>query len=509
MSSQPAATAGPIGQREGVLVRPECRLSDDQVRLVDGVSRDLLQDPGVLCYNARAAELFARAGATVEATEACARVRVPPAVLDAALASAPSTVVLGAWRPANRLVLDAREPRVRFVSGSETNVWLHVDFDGGSPTFTRLPGSIARLCRAAHLCEHLENLDAFIRCVNIRDEQVTAENKDVNKYLASLNHMSKHVQAGLTSLAALDRVVEMGRMIAGGAEAFEQNPVLSFITCVVKSPLQIVDDTAEKLIEISARRVPVVISSCPMGGATGPFDEFGMVSQINAELLAGVVLNQLASPGAPVLYGAVPVRTRLDNLNDMYGAPEFNHYNVDCAQMARFYGLPCYSTAGVGDVSVPGIQATAEKLLTLLAVPRGGAQYVHYAFGLLERTNVFCPEQAVMDDAHIGIVKCALADADVSASRRDEVVATIREVMASDHKTFVYHLPLPSREKVYVRYPLEDADGGALFAAHRRYREVLDLEPTTLPADLRRDIAAKIPGVLAGALAGRLRKDEP
>ena len=197
MSSQPAATAGPIGQREGVLVRPECRLSDDQVRLVDGVSRDLLQDPGVLCYNARAAELFARAGATVEAAEACARIRVPPAVLDAALASAPSTVVLGAWRPANRLVLDAREPRVRFVSGSETNVWLHVDFDGGSPTFTRLPGSIARLCRAAHLCEHLENLDAFIRYVNIRDEQVTAENKDVNKYLASLNHMSKHVQADM------------------------------------------------------------------------------------------------------------------------------------------------------------------------------------------------------------------------------------------------------------------------------------------------------------------------
>jgi len=35
-------------QREGVLVRPECRLSDEQVRLIDGVSRDLLYDPGLL-----------------------------------------------------------------------------------------------------------------------------------------------------------------------------------------------------------------------------------------------------------------------------------------------------------------------------------------------------------------------------------------------------------------------------------------------------------------------------
>ena len=158
--------------------------------------------------------------------------------------------------------------------------------------------------------------------------------------------------------------MEMGRIIAGGAEAFEANPVFSFITCVIKSPFQIVDDTAEKLIEIAARRVPVVISSCPMGGATGPFDEFGMVAQINAEVLAGVVLTQVVSEGAPVLYGAVPVRTRLDNLNDMYGAPEAVHYTVDCAQMARFYGLPCYSTAGGGATDVPGIQATVEKLLT-------------------------------------------------------------------------------------------------------------------------------------------------
>jgi len=278
------------------------------------------------------------------------------------------------------------------------------------------------------------------------------------------------VQAGLTSIDRLDSVIRLGEIVAGGPEAFSANPVLSFICCAVKSPLQIVDDTAETFIEISKRRVPVVISSCPMGGATGPFDEFGMVSLINAELLAGVTLSQLAAPGAPVLYGAVPVRTRLDNLNDMYGAPEFNHYNIDCAQMARFYGLPCYSTAGVGDASVPGIQATVEKMMTLASVPRGGAQYIHYAFGLLERTNVFCPEQAVMDNAHIGIVKHMLAEPEITEASSAAMLETLKEVMASDHRTFIYHLPLPSRDPVYVRYPLEDDQGDALLAAHRRYR---------------------------------------
>ena len=49
-------------QREGVVVAPHCRLSQSQIELIDGVSRDLLEDPGVLCYNAEAAEVYRKAG---------------------------------------------------------------------------------------------------------------------------------------------------------------------------------------------------------------------------------------------------------------------------------------------------------------------------------------------------------------------------------------------------------------------------------------------------------------
>jgi len=487
-------------QREGVLVKPYRRLSDSQVRLVDAVSRELLENPGLLCYNQEAACIFEEAGAKVEDTGDCVQIRIPSHIIDKALTSAPPRVILGARNPDNRLVLDAYEPRVRFGSGAETNIWLDVQFSDSGPEFTRQNGSIERLCKAAHLCENLEHLDFFIRCVNIRDKEVTEDNKDVNKLLASLNNITKHVQAGLTNLTALDDAIRMGEIIAGGRDAFEENPVLSFITCVIKSPLQIVDDTASKLIEISRRRVPVVISSSPMGGATGPFDEFGMVAQINAEILAGIALNQLVAPHSPVLYGSVPERTRLDNLNDMYGAPEFNHYNVDCAQMARFYGLPCYSTAGVGDTEVPGIQATVEKMLTLMAVPQSGAQYIHYAFGLLERTNTFCPEQAIMDNAHIDIVKRSIAPSSIAADDCNSVLEMVREVMETDHRTYMYHLPLPTREPVYICYPLEDENNGALYAANQRYHEIMSLARDPLPKEIQEEIVAKIPGVLPQTL---------
>lgn len=498
-------------QREGVIVKPQCRLVDNQIKLVDAVSRELLENPGLLCHNENAAKVFKRAGAKVEDAGNCVRIRVPAELIDKALSSAPSKIVLGAREPQNRLILDSEEPRVRFGSGSETNVWLDVVFNDGRPTLTRAEGSIERLCRAAHLCDNLENLDFFIRCVNIRDKEVTHENKDANKFLASLNNITKHVQAGLTDIAALNDVVRMGEIIAGGKEAFSKEPVLSFITCVIKSPLQIVDDTAEKLMEISKLRVPVVISSCPMGGATGPFDEFGMVAQINAEVLAGVTLTQLVAPGTAVLYGAVPVRTRLDNLNDMYGAPEVVNYTMDCAQMARFYKLPCYSTADVGDSTLPGIQATAEKMLTLATVSHSGPQYIHYAFGLLERTNVFCPEQAVIDNAHIGMVKNLLAsraDAAISEEKQQEVLSVVREVMETDHKTYMYHLPLPTRESVYVHYPLEDEEGGALYAAHKKYHEIEKKPRNTLPDNLQKEIMSEIPGILPPNTQIRLQEDK-
>ncbi len=486
-------------QREGVLVKPQNRLDDRQIKLIDATSRELLEKPGLLCYNKEAAEIFARAGAKVEQRSDHAKIILNSRLVDSAVESAPSTVTLGARDPDNRLILDAEEPRARFGNGSETNIWLDVDFNGGAPAFKRTAGSVEKLRRAAHLSENLENLDFFIRCVNIQDSEITPENKDINMFLASLNNITKHVQAGLNNVDKLKDLVKMGEIIAGGRDALRENPIFSFITCVIKSPLQMVNDTAEKLMAINREKLPVVISSSPMAGATAPFDEFGMVAQINAEILAGITLTQLVAPGTPVLYGSVPVRTRLDNLNDMYGAPEFNHYNVDCAQMARHYRLPCYSTAGVGDSSSPGIQATFEKMLTYMAIPRSGAQYIHYAFGLLERTNVFSPEQAVMDDAHIGIIKHFLKEPSVSDDGKENVLAMVREVMETDHRTYMYHLPLPTRENVYVKYPLEDAEGGALLAANRKFREIEARPEKNISADLLEDIK-KLPGVIEKTL---------
>jgi trimethylamine--corrinoid protein Co-methyltransferase len=440
--------------RKGTIVHPYERLDADQIKHLDWASLSILSNPGIWCYSERAAGLFADAGAKVrqesEHDQPVWRISFPADLVREAVAKAPSRFVLGARDPKNRLLLDARTPRVYFGTGSETNVWLEAEMETfvsakdpdrqlRAPRYRELRGNADLLCRAANLCEHLDNLDFFIRPVNVQDPEIDETNHDVNKFFASLNNITKHVQAGLTRLESLDDVIRMARIVAGGKAQLLDNPVLSFIACVFKSPLQLVADTADKVFAIVEAGLPLVISSSPQGGSSAPIQEAGMVAQINAEILAGITMVQLIREGAPVLYGSVPVRARMDDLHDLYGCPEFNQYNIDCAQLARYYNIPCYSTAGVGDAKVPGAQAMFEKLFTHLYMAMSGAQYIHYAFGLLDRTNTFCPVQAVIDNELIGKVKHCLRQPKVNEEEAEAAVTMVNKVMATSHRLFSRH----------------------------------------------------------------------
>jgi trimethylamine--corrinoid protein Co-methyltransferase len=500
--------------RQGVIVEPYQRLNQEQIERIHQASLDILADPGVICFNREAAEVYGDSGAEVTPVEGEGAprwlVRIPEKVVSQTLQAVPKVVKLGARDEDNCLILDGSEPRVRFASGSEANNWLDVDVETfvskrdaarevDFPVFRMEKGNVQRLARAAHLCENLDSWDSFLRTVNIQDDDINDDNKDVNKFFASLNNTTKHVMSGLTELGQLDNVIKMAQIIAGGEDRFKENPIISFITCTVKSPLQLVDDTTQKAIEISRRGVPLVISSSPQGGSTAPIREEGMVAQINAEILVGIALTQLVNKGAPALYGSVPVRTRMDDLNDSYGVPEFSQYNIDCVQMARYYGLPCYSTGGISDVHVPGIQASVERLFSHILVTLSGAQYIHYAFGLLERTNTFCPVQAVLDNTHIDMVKRFVRQPAVTSDRLSECLEQVRKVMGTSHKLYVRFVRSALRSgEITPSYPFEGKDMAdeTLLRAREKLEEVMSQPPLHIDRATVDRVFQQVPSLL-------------
>ncbi len=501
--------------REGLLIeRPLERISREQVLQIHQASLEILRDPGLLSFNEKAADIFQSSGAEVERVSMgdipCWTVKIPEALVAKALVSAPKTVTLGARNPENALVMHGDEPRVYFVSGSETNIWLDVEIatyvkkgdalrETTMAEFHPRRGMVADLCQSAHVAEHLDTLDAYIRTVNIQDKDITPQNKDVNKYFASLNNTTKHVMAGLTDLQQLDNVINMARIIAGGEPQLRENPIISFITCLVKSPLQFVQDTTDAFLAICEKGLPVVVSSAPQAGSTAPMKEDGIMAQINAEILAGITLGQLASPGAPLIYGSVPVRARLDNLADSYGAPESSQYNVDCVQMARFYGLPIYATAGVCDPKVPGLQSSVERLFSDILVTLSGPQYLHCAYGLLDCNSTFCLLQAVLDDAHFQMIKFFLRPPRIDEAELAKTLKQIREVMPTQQKLYVKYIRSMMRgNQISPPYPFEvDKGADGVFAqAYQRMNELLARPVQHISPETTKLIFQEIPGLL-------------
>ena len=502
--------------REGILIsNPLERLSAGQVQEIHNASMEILLDPGLLSFNKTAVEIFQGKGAEVTPVDGSDipswQVKISEKLVAAAIDSAPKVIKLGARNPDNALIMKGDEARVYFITGSETNVWLDVDFpvyvnksdpqqERIIPEFTPRRGTLADLCDSAHVCDHLDSVDGYIRTVNIQDKDINEKNKDVNKFFACLNNSTKHVMSGLTSLNQLDNVVKMTELVAGGPDKLKENPIISFITCLVKSPLQFVEDTTETFMEICRRGLPVVVSSAPQTGTTASIKEAGIMAQINAEVLAGITLGQLVNPGTPVLYGSVPVIARMDTLGDSYGAVETGQYNIDCVQMARFYGIPNYSTSGVCDTKIPGQQSTVERLFSDIVVTLSGPQYLHCAFGLLDGNSVFSLLQAVIDDAHFQRIKMFLKAPQVNETVLNEITPQIRDVVATPHKMFINYIrPVLRSGEISPPYPFEsDDDSDSIFyLAYRRLEELLARPVEPIDPDTTARIFREIHGLLS------------
>jgi trimethylamine--corrinoid protein Co-methyltransferase len=500
--------------RKGILItRPYERLTKEQMELIHQASMQILTDLGLISFNREAVDIFHSHGAAVESIAGDRQswqIKIPEQLVLKALDTAPKTVKLGARNPDNTLIMHGDEPRVYLITGSETNIWLDVDFpiyvnkDNHTkeikvPEFKPRRGTVDDLCQSAHVCEHLEMVDGYIRTVNIQDRDITEENKDVNKFFVSLNNNTKHFMSGLTSLKQLDNVVRMAELIAGGKKALEANPIISFITCLVKSPLQFVEDTTDTFIEVCRRGLPIVVSSSPQAGTTAPIKEAGIMAQINAEVLAGITLGQLVKPGTPVLYGSVPVRARMDTLGDSYGSVETSQYNIDCVQLARFYRLPNYSTSGVCDPKIPGQQSSIERLFSDIVVTMSGPQFLHCAFGLLDGNSIFCLLQAVLDDAHFKMIEFFLRQPQIGQPELGAMLKQIQGVVATPQKLYISHIrPVLRSGEISGVYPFEgggEADD-VFKLAYERMKELLARPVEHIDQETTTRIFEEIPGIL-------------
>jgi trimethylamine---corrinoid protein Co-methyltransferase len=377
-------------------------LRQDQIGRIHQTALRILEEVGVRVECEEARSIFLSAGATTGPDGQ--RIFIRPRIVERALDSAPSSIRLCGRAREHDLVAEGSRTYLG-TGGAAINV---IDLESGQCR----PSRLKDISDFARLVEVLPNVHFFVRPCAAQD--VAAEQLGVNEFYAALAYTTKHVLGSAYDPRGVERLLDLGALIAGSQEAFDERPFFSIIVGCINSPLAFDSTGTDTLLAAVRSGIPVMLSSAPMAGSTSPITLAGTLVQLHAEELAGLVLTQTANPGAKVLYGGIPSMADLHYLTYVGGGVEFGMMNAAIAQLSHYINVPNYNSAGITEAKIPDIQAVYEKCFAILQCALSGSNIIHHAAGILESLLTISPEQLIIDNEIIGMAMRAVRGIEVS-----------------------------------------------------------------------------------------------
>lgn len=364
-------------------------LNDESIMRIHETALKILEEIGIKVNLEEAKNIFKVHGAKIDGDI----VYIPSSIVEKALQVVPRQFLMAGRETKNDLYLGGK----RVYLGTGGAALTVIDLETGKPR----PGRLEDIKQIGKLIDTLENIHFYLRpCI---PQDIPKEIMDINQFYAGLSNTTKNVMGSAQNVVAVRDIIEMASMIAGGKEELQRRPIISFVTSWMISPLHFATETTRVLLEVAKYRIPVALSSAPMAGSTSPVTLAGVLSQVHAEQLSGICLTQLAYPGAPVLYGAIPSMTDFKWMSYVGGGIEFGLMNAAVSQMAQFIGVPNYNSAGLTDSKIPDIQAGYEKAFSICICVLAGSNFIHHAAGMLESMRTIAYEQYVIDNEIIGM----------------------------------------------------------------------------------------------------------
>jgi trimethylamine--corrinoid protein Co-methyltransferase len=144
--------------------------------------------------------------------------------------------------------------------------------------------------------------------------------------------------------------------------------------------------------------------SMPLAGAGSPVTLLGSVVQHAAESLAGIVIHQLAQPGAPIVWGGAPAIFDMRQGTTPMGAIETAMIDASYAQVGKALGIPTHTYLGATDGKVVDYQAGLESGVSAMIGALAGINMISGA-GMLDFLACISPEKLVLDAEAIGMAK--------------------------------------------------------------------------------------------------------
>lgn len=307
-------------------------ISDDDVEAIHQATLRILDETGIILSHPEAVAMLAGKGAKVEND----RVMIPPDLVEDVLAKCGGPVVTR-----------GRNGDTVTIGGDK----LHWHNLGGARDIYDPVANTARHAVLQDVKDSTKLLDALEHASTITPfftpQDVPGELMSLAMYRHAMPYTTKPLQGpGVQTPEEVKFAVQMAEVLG---------PVEEVVTIAVSpvSPLTFPDDLVASMLEIARHGIPFGPLPCPTAGTTAPLSLAGAVTQQNAELLACIVLVQLANPGLPIMYcGRLAMMEPRTGIS-VWGGIEMGMASAATVQIGHKYNFP---------VNVYGLSTNAHSL---------------------------------------------------------------------------------------------------------------------------------------------------
>ena len=437
-------------------------LDEETIKKIHEKSLYIMEKIGMRVGGKRAVDLLTAHGARLGAD---GLMRIGADMVEKALQSAPKKLVLYNRSGEEAMVIDSENSQVYF--GTHSDQLEIVDpFDGGVRKF--LKKDVATMCRIANALPHIH----FVLSVGMTAD-VDPRVQTQSTFIETLRHFSKTINFSSNNIDSLKDCLNIAADFAGGMQKLQEKPFI-FYYCEPIPPLTHPPDSTEKAFISAEHRIPLIYMPYCMMGGTSPINLATTLAQSNAEVLFGLVLSQLVSEGTPYIYGAMPSILDMRTTIGSYAAPEFHLCVAAMADLAAYYGLPFYGTAGCSDAKAVDEQSVSEVTFQILSTMLSKANLIHDV-GVLDHCNNVSPEMVVLANEIIEMMKYYTRGVD--AGEDDFVLDLVEKVGPGGHYIEEMHTLENFRQ---IWYP-----------------DIFSREKVTQPgSSIRQKIRQKIKGIL-------------
>ena len=338
-------------------------LSEENKEKLYTSALEVMENTGMQVQHDDALKLLTDAGCKVGTD---GMVKIPASLVENVRKTVPNNIAM--YDREGNHAMDLGGRRAYFGTGSDL-MWS-VD----SKTMQRHRTSLEDIKRAARVCDALPNIDFIMSFAHPHEVNPAIS------YLASFNAMAGNCSKPIVNTADgrkdLEAMWNISKILRGGEKQLREKPYWIQYDEPI-SPLKHPFSSVDKLLFCAETVSPVIYSPAPIAGSTAPMTVAGHIVQGLAESFTGMVIHQLAAPGAPFLMGIGAAVLDMKSSQCSYNAPEYMLTYMAMVEMSNYLDIPNWGYGGTSDAQVPDMQASFEAGLEAFMSVFAGSNLNH------------------------------------------------------------------------------------------------------------------------------------